>query len=60
MHQIRSSLLPSGLVKNLDPNSPPIAQVTRFIAFSFDMHIYFLVSSFYLTYIVLYVVFTFD
>jgi hypothetical protein len=33
MHHIESSLLPSGLVKILDPNSPPMTKITRFTAF---------------------------
>jgi hypothetical protein len=33
MHHNGSSLLPSGLVNTLDPNSPPMTKVTRFIAF---------------------------
>ena len=33
IHHIGSSLLPSGLVKILDPNFPPMTKVTRFIAF---------------------------
>jgi hypothetical protein len=32
MHHIRLILLPSGLVNTLDPNSPPMTKVTRFIA----------------------------
>jgi hypothetical protein len=60
MHHIESSLLPSGLVKILDPESPHMTQVTRFIAFSLDMCIYFLISSFYFTCLVLHVVFNFD
>jgi hypothetical protein len=52
--------MPSGLVKILDPNSPPTTQVTRFIAFSLDIRIYFLVSNFYLACLVLHVLFTFD
>jgi hypothetical protein len=40
MHHIGSSLLPSGLVYTLDPNSPPMTKVTRFIVFLFlDMRI---------------------
>jgi hypothetical protein len=35
MHHIRSSLLPSGLVNTLDPNSPPMTMVTRCIAISY-------------------------
>jgi hypothetical protein len=31
IHYIGSSLLPSGLVNTLDPNSPPMTKVTRFI-----------------------------
>jgi hypothetical protein len=34
MHHIGSSLLPSGLENNLDPNSPPMTKVTRFTAIS--------------------------
>jgi hypothetical protein len=34
MHHIGSSLFPSGLVNNLDPNSLSMTKVTRFIAFS--------------------------
>jgi hypothetical protein len=61
MHYIGSSLLPSGLVNTLDPNSPPMTKVTRFIIFFvLDMRIYFLVSSLYLSYLVLQLVFTFD
>jgi hypothetical protein len=49
-----------GLVNTLDPNFPPMTKVTRFIVFPFlDMRIYFLVSSFYLTCLVLHVIFTF-
>jgi hypothetical protein len=61
MHHIESSLLPSGLVNTLDPNSPPMTKVTRFIVFfiHLDMRIYFLVSSFYLSCLVLHVVFFF-
>jgi hypothetical protein len=33
MHQNGSSLLPSGLVNTLDPKSPPMTKVTRFIVF---------------------------
>ena len=33
MHHIGSSLLPSGLLKILDPHSPPMNKVIRFIAF---------------------------
>jgi hypothetical protein len=40
------SLLPGGLVKILDPNSPPMTQVTRFIELYLDMRIYFLASIF--------------
>jgi hypothetical protein len=47
IHHIGSSLLPSGLVNTLDPNSPPMTKVTRFIIFPFlDMRIYWFVSSF--------------
>jgi hypothetical protein len=47
IHHIGSSLLPSWLVHTLDPNSPPMTKVTRFIAFPvLDMHIYSHVSSF--------------
>jgi Ca2+/Na+ antiporter len=60
MHHIGSSLLPSGLMNTLDPNSPPMTKVTRFIVFFLDMRIYFLVSSFYLTCIVLHVIFALD
>jgi hypothetical protein len=35
MHHIGSSLLPSGLVNTLDPNSPPMTKVTRFSVFPF-------------------------
>jgi hypothetical protein len=35
MHHNGSSLLPSGLVGTLGPNSPPMTKVTRFIAFPF-------------------------
>jgi hypothetical protein len=34
MHHIGSSLLPSELVNTLNPNSPPMTKVTRFIVFS--------------------------
>jgi hypothetical protein len=34
MHHVGSSVLPSGLVKILDPNSPPKTKVTSFIAIS--------------------------
>jgi hypothetical protein len=41
-HHIGSSLLPSGLVNTLDPNSPHLTEVTRFIVFLvLDMRIYF-------------------
>jgi hypothetical protein len=33
MHHIGSSLLSSGLVNTLDPNSPHMTKVTRFIVF---------------------------
>jgi hypothetical protein len=33
MHHIGSSLLPSGLVNTLDPSSPHMTKVTRFIVF---------------------------
>jgi hypothetical protein len=33
IHHIGSSLLPSGLVKILDPNFPPMTKVTSFIVF---------------------------
>jgi hypothetical protein len=33
MHHIGSSLLPSGLVYTLDPDSPPMTKVTRFVVF---------------------------
>jgi hypothetical protein len=33
IHHIGSSFLPSGLLKVLDPNFPPITKVTRFIVF---------------------------
>jgi hypothetical protein len=47
MHHIGSSLLPSGLVNTLDPNSPPMTKVTRFIvSLVLDMRIYSHVSSF--------------
>jgi hypothetical protein len=47
IHHNGSSLLPSGLVYILDPNSPPMTKVTRFIAFLvLDMCIYFLASTF--------------
>jgi hypothetical protein len=43
------------------PKFPPMTKVTRFIAFPFlDMCIYFSISSFYLSYLVLHLVFTFD
>jgi hypothetical protein len=60
MHHIASSLLPSGLVNILDPNSLSMTKVIRFIVFPcfLDMYIYFLISSFYLTCLVLHVVFT--
>ena len=35
MHHIRLILLPSGLVNTLDPNSPPMTMVTRFIVFRY-------------------------
>jgi hypothetical protein len=35
MHHNGSSLLPSGLVNTLDPNSPPVTKVTRFMVFTF-------------------------
>jgi hypothetical protein len=58
MHYIGSSLLTSGLVNTLDPNSPPMTKVIRFIVFLvLDMHIYFSVSRFYLTCLVLHVIF---
>jgi hypothetical protein len=61
MHHIGSSLLPSGLVYTLDPNSPPMTKVTRFIVFRvLDMHIYFPVSRFYISCLVLHVIFTLD
>jgi hypothetical protein len=40
MHHIGSSLLPSGLVNTLDPNSPPMTKVTRFIAFLIFRYVY--------------------
>jgi hypothetical protein len=52
---------PSGLVNTLDPISPHMSKVTKFITFLFlDMCIYFLISSVYLTCLVLHVVLTFD
>jgi hypothetical protein len=61
MHHIGSSLLPSRVSETLDPNSPPMTKVTKFIVFLIlDMHIYFLVSSFDLSYLVLQLVFTFN
>jgi hypothetical protein len=43
MHHIGSSLLPSGLVHTLDPNSPPVTKVTSLIiSLSLDMRIYIL------------------
>jgi hypothetical protein len=58
MPHIGSRLLPSGLVNTLDQNSPPMTKVTRFFAFLvLDMRIYFLVSGFYLTCLVLHVIF---
>jgi hypothetical protein len=61
MHHNGSSLLLSGLVNTLDPNSPPMTKVTRFIVFLvLDMCIYFSVSRFYLTCLVLHMIFTFD
>jgi hypothetical protein len=53
--------VPSGLVNTLDRNSPPMTKVTRFSVYILflDMRIYFLVSSFYLSCLVLHVVFFF-
>jgi len=39
IHHIGSSLLPSGLVKILDPNFPPMTKVTRFIAFFINIYV---------------------
>jgi hypothetical protein len=48
-------------VYTLDPNYPPMTKVTRFIVFLvLDMRIYFLISRFYLTCLVLHMIFTFD
>jgi hypothetical protein len=50
-----------GLVNILDPNSPPMNKVTRFIYFLFIYaYLFFLISSIYLTCLVLHVIFTFD
>jgi hypothetical protein len=35
MHHVESSLLPSGLVNIMDPNSPPMTKVTSFIVFPY-------------------------
>jgi hypothetical protein len=35
MHHVELSLFPSGLVKNLEPNSPPMTKVPSFIAISY-------------------------
>jgi hypothetical protein len=40
MHHNGSSLLPSGLVNTLDPNSPPVTKVTRFIVFIIFRYVY--------------------
>jgi hypothetical protein len=45
IHHIGSSLLPSGLVKILDPNFPPMTKVTRFISCFWICVSTYLVSS---------------
>jgi hypothetical protein len=40
MRHIGSSLLPSGLVNTLDPTSPPMTKVTRFIALLAFRYVY--------------------
>jgi hypothetical protein len=40
MHHISSSLLPSGLLHTLDPNSPPMNKVTRVIVFLVFRYVY--------------------
>jgi hypothetical protein len=47
IHHIGSRLLPSGLVKTLDPNFPPMTKVTSFIIFLVFRYVYlfYLLSS---------------
>ena len=60
IHHIGSSLLPSGLVKILDPNFPPMTKVTRVIVSLVFGYAY--LFTFYLVYLsclVLHLLFTF-
>jgi hypothetical protein len=52
--------LPSGLMKILDPNFPPMTKVTRFIVFLVFRYAYlFIVYLVYLSCLVLHLLFTF-
>jgi hypothetical protein len=52
--------LPSGLVKILDPNFPPMTKVTRFIVSLAFRYVYlFILYLVYLSCLVLYLLFTF-
>jgi hypothetical protein len=58
IHHIRSSLLPSGLVKILDPNFPPMTKVTRFIVplvfrYAYLFSVYLVYPSCLVSYLVL-------
>ena len=60
IHHIGSSLLPSGLVKILDPNFPPMTKVTRFIVSLVFRYAYlFTLYLVYLSCPVLHLLFTF-
>ena len=60
IHHIGSSLLPSGLVKILDPNFPPMTKVTRFIVYLVFRYAYlFTLYLVYLSCLVLHLLFTF-
>jgi hypothetical protein len=60
IHHFGSSLLPSGLLKILDPNFPPMTKVTRFIVSLVFRYAYlFTLYLVYLSCLVFHLLFTF-